>query len=163
MIYLVTFAAAALIIIASALVFVFKDVLHVAVALTTVFLANSLLFLVLGQPILAIIQLFIMVGGVSTYLFVGVASASYSHFKYINYAALASLALLIFAIMAYGAVRSGTVASAGTANATNTYSSNQIASSFSSGYTIASMYAIAAMLFSLSLGAILLLNKLRMI
>ncbi len=65
----------------SVLVFVFKDILHAAIALSGVFLMNSLFFIVLSQPLLAVVQLFIMVGGITTFLFVGVAAAPYSRFQ----------------------------------------------------------------------------------
>ncbi len=161
MIYIVTYIVAALILIASALVFIFKDVLHIAVALSTVFLINSVLFLILQQPILAVIQLFIMIGGVSTYLFVGVAAASYSNFKYTNYIALVGLSIVIFSAITYGAYSTSTITQAGTSNSINTFSSNSIASTFNSSYSIISFYIIGIMLFSIAITAILLLNRLR--
>ena len=73
--YIALFAIIALLEILSAtLVFVFKDMLHVVLSFSALFIINSAIFMVLGQPFLALLQLFIMVGGVSTYLFVGVAS-----------------------------------------------------------------------------------------
>lgn len=161
MIYIITYIIAALILIASALVFVFKDVLHIAVLLSTVFLINSILFLILQQPLLAVIQLFIMIGGVSTYLFVGVASASYSDFKYTNYLSLIGLSIVIFSAITYGAYSTGAITQASTANSINIYSTNSIASSFNSNYTLISFYIIGIMLFSIAITAILLLNRLR--
>jgi NADH:ubiquinone oxidoreductase subunit 6 (subunit J) len=163
MIYIPVLVITALIIIASVLVFLLRDVLHVAVFLTIVFLLNSLLFLELQQTILALIQLFIMVGGVSIYLFVGVASASYSKFRYTNKIPLVVVSLALFSVMAYGAYSNSPGGFSGSQiNSTvNVYSSSQLVSSFSSSYTIVSLYTVVIMLSLLALGAILLLNKLK--
>ncbi len=163
MIYLIALILAALIVIGASLIFAFKDVLHIAVALSFVFLVNSLIFLLLNQPLLAVIQLFIMIGGVSVYLFVGVAAASYSHFKYTNYIALAAVAIALFAVMTYGAYNTGTVSLAQNQPLTNSYSAAQVVSSLTSRYTIISLYAITLMLFLLATAAIPILNRLRVI
>jgi NADH-quinone oxidoreductase subunit J len=163
MIYLIALILAALIVIGASLIFAFKDVLHVAVALSFVFLVNSLIFLLLNQPLLAVIQLFIMIGGVSVYLFVGVAAASYSHFKYTNYIALAAVAIALFAVMTYGAYNTGTVSLAHSQALANSYSAAQVVSSLTSRYTIISLYAITLMLFLLATAAIPILNRLRVI
>ncbi|MCL4379541.1 MAG: hypothetical protein M1160_01945 [Candidatus Marsarchaeota archaeon] len=151
---------AALIIIGSLLIFVLKDVLHVAVSLSAVFFINSLIFLFLNQPLLAAIQLLIMIGGVSVYLFVGVAAASYSHFRYTNYAALAVAAIAIFATMAYGLYASGTAAALHSLVQSNQFYTAQIVSSLTSEYTIMALYAITTMLFLIALAAIPLLKEL---
>ena len=151
---------AALMIIGTLLMFAFRDVLHIAIALSVIFFVNSLAFLFLNQPLLAVIQLLIMVGGVSVYLFVGVAAASYSHFKYTDYVALAITAIAIFAIMVYGLYSSGTAGSMHGLPNTNQFSSAQIVSSLASRYTIIALYAITIMLFLLALAAIPLLKDL---
>lgn len=161
MIYLIALILAALIVIGASLIFVFKNVLHVAIALSFVFFVNSLIFLLLNQPLLAVIQLFIMIGGVSVYLFVGVAAASYSNFKYTNYIALAAVAVALFAVMTYGAYNTGTVNLAQNQTLTNSYTAIQVVTSLTSRYTIVSLYAITLMLFLLAMAAIPLLNRLR--
>lgn len=161
MIYLIALIMAALIVIGTVLIFVLKDVLHVAVALSFVFLINSLVFLLVNQPLLAVIQLFIMIGGVSVYLFVGVAAASFSHFKYTNYITLAAVAIALFAVMAYGAYNTGTLGLAQGQTLANSYSAAQVVSSLTSRYTIVSLYAVTLMLFLLATAAIPLLNRLR--
>lgn len=88
------------------LIFVFKDILHSVLALSASLFVAALLFALLGQPLLALLQLFIMVGGISTYLFVGVASVSYSHFKHVSKGVLAFSFLILFAPLAYKAVYS---------------------------------------------------------
>ena len=163
MISAIAVALAALITIGASLMFVFRDVLHVAVALSFVFLVNSLIFLLMNQPLLAVIQLFVMIGGVSVYLFVGVAAASYSHFKYTNYVALGAIAITIFAILVYGMYQTGTISYAQGQPLTNSFTASQAAASLTTKYTILSLYTIALMLFLLAIGAIPLLNRLKVI
>ncbi len=152
---------ASLMVIGTLLIFIFRDVLHVAVALSILFFVNSLVFLLLDQPLLAVIQLLIMIGGVSVYLFVGVAAASYSNFKYTNYVALAVTAVVIFLVMLYGLYSSDTVSSIHGLPLANQFSSPQIISSLTSRYTIASLYAITIMLFLVAIASIPLLKDLR--
>ena len=92
---------------AVALIFAFRNMMHSALALALVFFANSLAFLVLGQPQLAIIQLLVLVGGVATYISVSVASSSYSKFKHVRIPALAVVAALLFAVMVFPLLRLG--------------------------------------------------------
>lgn len=160
MLYPIALILSALIIAAASFIFIFKDTLHIALALSAVFFVNSLIFLFINQPLLALIQLFIMVGGVSIYLFVGVASASYSHFRYTNYALLTVAFIAIFIVMVYGVYSTGAV-SGPQSQAPNTYGLGQIASSFGSTYSIMALYAITIMLFLLALGSIPLLNRLK--
>ena len=161
MVYPLMLILAALMLAAASLIFVLKDVLHIAVALSAVFLINSLIFLIMGQPILAVIQLLVMIGGVSTYLFVGVASAGYSKFKYTNRPLLALVAVIIFAALGYGAYASNTIAPQ--QSTVNFYSFGAIASTFGSTYTILALYSVAIMMFALAFGAIPLLNRLKAI
>ncbi|MCL4382058.1 hypothetical protein M1614_03730 [Candidatus Marsarchaeota archaeon] len=86
---------------AAIMVFALKDIMHSALALSVLFFGNSLAFLFLSQPVLAIIQLLVMVGGISTYIFIGVSSVSYSNFRHTRYAALAALATLIFFLISF--------------------------------------------------------------
>ena len=158
---IIVLVLAALIVIGASLIFTSRDVLHVAIALTAVFFINSLLFLSLGQPLLAVVQLLIMIGGVSVYLFVGVAAASYSHFKYTNFIALAVAAAAIFAVITYGAYSSGLIGSIQGVQATSQFSHAQVAASLASRYEIAALYAITLMLFLLATAAIPLLRDLK--
>lgn len=161
MLDLIVLVLAALMVIGTLLIFVFRNVLHVAVALSIIFFVNSLVFLLLNQPLLAVIQLLIMIGGVSVYLFVGVAAAGYSNFKYTNYAALAVTAVAIFLVMLYGLYSSGTAGSINGLPLANQFSSSQIISSLTSRYTIVSLYAITIMLFLIAIASIPLLKDLR--
>jgi NADH:ubiquinone oxidoreductase subunit 6 (subunit J) len=146
---LVLFAVATLLGIASAvLVFMLKDVLHSVIALTFLFIANSAIFLILGQPFLALLQLFIMVGGVSTYAFVGVASSGYAT----NLTLFALFAIVIFAVLAYKGAPPNAIVQQQNMLSTN-YLSQALASN------VGLLYIMAVMLFGIALGSILLMKK----
>ena len=149
---LIVIGIAVLEIAAAVAIFSLKDVMHSALFLALLFLVNSAAFLALEQPILAIIQLFIMVGGVATYLFVGVASEYPSKTRHTNIAALAIVSLLVFLSVWYpvSGYFSGT-------NVTS-LSFSSISSELSSGYQL--LYLIVALLFGVALGSILLLKSL---
>lgn len=153
MIYLALFAIVSILgVVLAALVFAFKDILHSAVALSGVFLINSLLFIALGQPLLAVIQLFIMIGGITTFIFVGVASATYSHFKYTRLVGLAILWAVFFVIIVVpltGVQFNG--------QQSNVFGSSSIGGSL--GASVGLFYIMLFVMFGVSLGAILLLKK----
>lgn len=161
MVYFIILIFGALALISAISVFIFRNILHIAAAISVLFFLNSLLFLALNQPILAVIQLLIMVGGVSTYLFVGVAAIGYSKFKYTNWPAFIISAIAIFAIIFYGLYNSSTISAIAPSAAPQAYSANSISQSFSSNYSIFSLYSIMITLFGIGISAIKLLNRLR--
>ena len=163
MIYVIGAILGGLAILSALLVFYFKRISHIAVAISALFFANSLLFLALDQPILAVIQLLIMVGGVSTYLFIGVGSAPYSRFKHVNWPALIISSIAIFVLVFYGLQESGALSSLSASALPSPYSANSIMGSFASTSSLLALYAIMIMLFGLGIGAIKLLNRLRVI
>ena len=137
----------------SLLVFEFRDMLHAAVSLALLFLVNSLFFLLLGQPLLAIVQLFIMVGGITTFLFVGVASAQLGKFTRSKRLWFGILWIIIFAVLLYPLnamqfYQPQSQASFGIINITNSLENSHIF-----------FYMILALMFAVSLGAIVLLRK----
>ena len=142
---------AAVEIVSAAAIFMLRDVMHSALALAVMFLVNSAAFMALGEPLLAIIQLFILVGGVATYLFVGVASNHQSERRHTNFAAFSILSILVFAFVAYPYIGYFT----GSSSAQLTASS--ISAEFSSGYQL--LYALVILLFGSALGSILLLKS----
>lgn len=144
--------AAALEIGAAMLVFTFKDVLHSILALAFVFMLNSAILLMLAQPMLALLQLFIMVGGVATYAFVGASSSSYSRFRHTNVYVLAVSTIVLFLLLGYGALRS-----APATGMQNTLSGASISQSL--GSSVAMLYVMAVMLFGIGFGSILLMRK----
>ncbi|MFI5412326.1 MAG: NADH-quinone oxidoreductase subunit J [Candidatus Micrarchaeales archaeon] len=153
MIYLALFAIVSVLgMVLAALVFAFKDILHSAVALSGVFFVNSLLFLALGQPLLAVIQLFIMIGGITTFIFVGVASATYPEFRLTKLIQLCILSAVLFLIMIapLSLMHFNQTES-------NVFTGDAVTVGLSSSASI--FYLILLTLFGVSLGAILLLKK----
>ena len=153
MLYLALFAIVSAIgIISAALIFKFKDILYAGLCLASIFLVNSLLFILLNQPLLAVIQLFIMIGGITTFIFVGVASATYSEFKYTRMIGLLLLWIFVFAVMAapltfmqFDATQS------------NIFGADDIAGTLSSSAGL--FYLMALLMFGVAIGATLLLKK----
>ncbi len=137
-----------------AMLFVFKNAMHAVLSLAAAFIITSLMFLVVEQPLLALLQLFVMVGGVATYLFVGVASVGISRFRHADLAVLAVMALASFAVIyygVYGAQLSGLQS--------NTLSAQDIGASLSS--SVALLYLLVLMLFGIGIATIALLRKVK--
>ncbi len=82
--------------IAAILVYTSKKLLHSVVALALFFIINTLMFIVFYQPLFAAIQLFIMVGGVSAYIFLSVGQHMQSPLKHTNYLSMAVFSVLAF-------------------------------------------------------------------
>ena len=145
-------AAAILDLIAAILVFWFRDVMHAILSISAVFVINSILFLILQLPLLAVIQLLIMVGGVATYLFIGASSADFSKFDHARVYALGVLAAAVFAALVYPIL-----------NTTFTEQSNVFGganySLLLTNYGI--LYVIALSLFGVALGSIMILKHVR--
>ncbi len=71
----IVFIAISLLAAASAIaLFASRRLLHAVLALTIAFMSSSLLFFYLGETFIALLQLFVFVGGLSTYLVVAVAA-----------------------------------------------------------------------------------------
>jgi len=143
---------AALEMLSAILIFWFKDVLHTVLALSFVFIFNSALFLMLSQPLLALIQLFVMVGGVATYAFVAVASESFSRFKHTNYIVLAIGYVAIFSIITYEMLSGNLVQQPGSV------ADPQIPQAINTNAGI--LYLIGLLMFGTGFGSILLMKKL---
>lgn len=99
---LAAFIAAAVLEVSAAIaVFAFRDTLHSIIAITSLLVLNSIIFLILELPLLAVLQLLIMVGGVATYLFIGAASAGFSKFNHSRVFVVGLLSAAIFALLAF--------------------------------------------------------------
>ncbi|MGC8537944.1 MAG: hypothetical protein ACP5MZ_03095 [Candidatus Micrarchaeia archaeon] len=133
-------------------VFKLKDILHAAIALASVFFANSIMFLFVGQDLLAILQLFIMIGGVSTYIFVGVASGSFSRFKHTSYVGLAAVSIILAAVLIYPLLALGS-----SATASNALTGSEISADMSS--SIQYLYFIVVFVFAVSIGAVIVMKR----
>ena len=154
--YMAIFVIAAILEILSAtMIFVFKDVLHSVLALSFFFIFNSALFFILEQPLLALLQLFLMVGGVSTFMFVGVGSTSYSKFRHTNFMAFVIIYLMLLLSFSYGIaqLRPQTLQSQ-----QNPLSDYVIYQSFSTN--LGMFYLIGFALFATGLSAIVIMKKL---
>ena len=96
------------------LVFRAREMAHAMVGFLMVTVAGAALLALLGLPLLALLQLFIMVGGVSVYLFVGVSSENLSRFRHTSLPVLVVLAITLCSVPIYrilslpGPVRSRT-------------------------------------------------------
>ncbi|HIH50572.1 MAG: NADH-quinone oxidoreductase subunit J [Candidatus Micrarchaeaceae archaeon] len=137
-----------------ALIYIFKDVLHSVIALASAFIMNSAFFMILGQPFLALVQLFIMVGGVATYAFVGVASAGYSKFRHTNRMIFMAAYVALFILLAYSVLRPNQPESGQPALPT-------ISLTQALGQNIALLYLIAIVLFGVAFGSIIMMKKLK--
>jgi len=130
--------------------FVAKNVLHSVIMLSISFILSSLIFALVGQPLLALLQIFIMVGGVMTYMFIGMASACISRFKHVSYATLALYALVAFAVLYYS------TANVAYSDGANALSRTSIAAQLSSGIGVIAIAVVA--LFGVGIGSIVLLK-----
>jgi NADH-quinone oxidoreductase subunit J len=138
--------------VASALfIFKTKDMVHAILAFAVLAVVISALMLVLGLPLLALLQLFIMIGGVSTYLFVGASSENLSKFNHTNLPLLAALSLIIALPLIYWL---GPIASGNSANVLSTSALNGYISS-----DLQLFYLIAVLLFGVGVGSVLIIRK----
>lgn len=134
-------------------VYLLKSVAHATIALASVFLFNSLMFLVLGQVFLAEIQVFIVIGGIATYLIVGTATLSRTGFRHVRLPAFVAMLVLFSAVLDYSVYSVGFSASQN-----NSFPSGGIVLMFSS---MGLLYLIVLMLFAVSIGSIVLFKKFR--
>ncbi len=137
--------------VAIALMVTFRDIMHSSLALSALFFMNSLAFLMLHQSLLAVVQLFVLVGGISTYMVIGVASGSFSRFRHSRPWAMALVAAVLFALITYPL--------SGMSFATaqeNVATGAVIAGSL--GAYIGLFYLMTFLLFAIALGSIILLK-----
>ncbi len=100
---LILFCAVALVMVASAAAIFFKrNMMHSVLYLTLVFAGSAVVFILLGQTLIAMLQLFIFVGGFSSYLMVTVAmekrgSAEFNPKLFFPIATIISIGLIFLA------------------------------------------------------------------
>ncbi len=131
-----------------------REMAHAMVGFLLVTVAAAALLVVLNLPLLALLQLFIMVGGVSTYLFVGVSSENLSRFKHTSLPILVVLAIVLAAVPIY---KLSLVQSA--AGLSNAISTAVIQSAVSSNLTL--FYMLAVLLFGIGIGSIVMMKSLK--
>ena len=105
------------------------------------------------QPFLAIIQLFIFVGGISTYAIVGVASASFSKFPHTNRLAFIAVFIILLTVISYPVF-----GMKNTVMQHNSFTALQVKTGISSYMGL--FYLITAMLFGIAIGSIILVKSL---
>ena len=133
-------------------IFIEKELFKAAIALALSFLSAAGFMFLLGLPLIALFQLLILVGGLSTYLIVTVASERKVSFRHTNVPAFLTIFLILGGILVY-AVSLGTISSASLgANV-----AQEIAASISQDWAI--MGAIVFMMFAVGIGSILLVKR----
>jgi NADH-quinone oxidoreductase subunit J len=152
----IIFGVAAVVAIGASL-FMFKarEMTHAMLAFLFVTISAAALLVVLDLPLLALLQLFIMVGGVSTYLFVGVSSENLSRFRHSSLSVLVVLAIALAVVPVYK-IASG-VQSLGAQS--NSLSTAFITSAV--GANLALFYMLAILLFGVGIGSIMMMKGLR--
>ena len=151
----IVFIVSALVAIGAA-VFMFKakEIAHAMLGFLFVTVAAAALLVVLGLPLLALLQLFIMVGGVATYLFVGVSSENLSRFRHTSLPILVVLAIVLAVVPIY---KTATAQSLGSQS--NVLSSSLISSAISTNLVL--FYMLAILLFGVGIGSMVMIKSLK--
>ena len=139
-----------------AALFMFKarEMSHAMIGFLLVTIAAAGLLVVLDLPLLALLQLFIMVGGVSTYLFVGVSSENLSKFRHTSLPVLVVLAIVVAAVPIYkiSMIR-------GIGGQSNVINSGLLSSAISGNLVL--FYMLAILLFGIGIGSIVVVKNLK--
>ncbi len=139
-------------VISALLVFIFKKLLHAALALTVTFLASALLFAAIGQTFIGLLQILIFVGGLSAYLIAAVATENkgkemLKHASFFASAIVLSVAFTAIAfIVPQGAYLSSTF-------------QQSSAAMFSQYYLV--LFILTLLLFSTAIGGVIIIKKFR--
>lgn len=143
---------AAITLISAILIFLQKKLIHAVVALSAAFLGSALLFFLIGQTLIALLQLIVFVGGFSTYLIVAVATEEKSA-NLISLRHFAILAVILFVGMAALLLQylPSTITNASTGFL------NAASSAFQSSYAL--FYVMLVLLFSISISGVLIIRK----
>lgn len=147
----VFYAIAALTITSSILVFVQKRLVHAVIALSVVFFGSALVFFLIGQTLVALLQLIVFVGGFSTYLIVAVATEEKGA-RPVRFPVFVVLSVLLFAgiVFALQGIPSQQLGAGNNFLAAAT-------SALASGYAV--LYIMAAMLFAAAIGGVMIIRR----
>jgi NADH:ubiquinone oxidoreductase subunit 6 (subunit J) len=148
------FVSAAVAVCAGLFIFRAKEMSHAMVGFLGVAIAGAALLAVLGLPLLALLQLFIMVGGVSTYLFVGVSSDNLSRFKHTSFPFLVVLAIALLVVPVYKVIIIGFVGQPSAVGA------GGLAASIGPNLTL--FYMLAVALFGIGIASIMMMKGFKM-
>jgi NADH:ubiquinone oxidoreductase subunit 6 (subunit J) len=137
---------------ASVMLFVQRKILYAVLMLVIAFAASAFIFVLLNQVLAAFLQLFVFVGGLSTYLVVAVSpeqkTANLSKMPY-----FAAGAIIITSALSLMVLRMPQVYLASNQNLVSA-----AASAFSGTYAFL-LYLIIILLFSSTIGTVLLIRK----
>jgi NADH:ubiquinone oxidoreductase subunit 6 (subunit J) len=133
-------------------IFISRSILKSALALAFVFIAVSSVLLLLGQAVIATIQLFILVGGLSTYIILAVASETKPNKSKTNMKIFTILFIVIFAVTSYSILPS--ILSINTAQ-NNIYA----AITYAMSQYLLPIYAIILFMFSVAIGSIIIIKR----
>lgn len=134
------------------MIFISRRMLYAMLSFSSLLICIALLLVILGLPLLALLQLFIMVGGVSTYLFVGVSSENLSRFKHTGLPILLVLSIALVALPLYRL--SGVQLGSGSYVLTSSFIAQSVRAD------LALFYMIALMLFGVGIGSIIIIKML---
>jgi len=132
-----------------------KRLIRAAIALAFSFIGSSFIFLILQQSVLAMLQLFVFVGGLSTYLIIAVASESKAS-KNISLRNLVAAIVALFIVFSFIIYKFAYVNTS-----TGIYNGSFVGSA---GIAIAHYYALLGIIiflpFASAIGSILLIKRL---
>lgn len=137
---------------AALLIFKAREMAHAMVGFLMVTVAGAALLALLGLPLLALLQLFIMVGGVSTYLFVGVSSENLSKFRHTSLPVLVVLAIMLCSVPIY---KISSMPGLGVQS--NTLDSGSLTAAL--GGDLALFYMLAVLLFGVGIASIMMMRS----
>ena len=130
-----------------------KSLFKAAISLAIVFVAVAGFMLFAGQFMVALFQLLILVGGLSTYLIVAVASEREGTFKHVNIGVFAGIFVLLGAILIYAVAINTPSTSVSVAPGILAEISSSVVNYFGL------MAAIVFLMFALAIGSILLMKR----
>jgi NADH:ubiquinone oxidoreductase subunit 6 (subunit J) len=146
------FIVIALFTIASALlVFLFRKIVHSVLALTAAFIMSAVIFLYLGQTLIALLQALIFVGGLSTYLIVAIGVEEKGQ-KYSDPRVFLLTTIILAAGFSIMALQSGNPTPAA-----QNIMQDSAAASLQSYYAL--IFAAVLLLFSAAMGSVIFIKK----
>ncbi|MCL5433923.1 MAG: NADH-quinone oxidoreductase subunit J [Candidatus Marsarchaeota archaeon] len=129
-------------------IFVTKHIFHAIIAMINIFIINSILFVMLAQPLLAILQLLIFIGGISIFMLVSVATESTKEIKLSKPSIIIILSMLVIILMGILAIHGFPfLSSIKTEGLGSSYISVELSNN------IYGLYMIASVMFIFAVGA----------
>jgi NADH-quinone oxidoreductase subunit J len=146
------YAIAAITLVSATLIFVERRLVYAVAALAVTFLGSALLFFLFGQTMMALLQLIVFVGGLSTYLIVAVSAEEKG-------AALIRLPLFL-AVAAVAAAGLGfMLLTYLPSNGVNLSTNFLAAASVALQNSYALFYVMATLLFAVAISGVLVIKK----